>query len=85
MIGISKTYLEFDIETATLAINCKTGRIITRNGREVTITGYDESIRFAVQGVFADAGTLCIWSRDGKYSPNGKSENELDLFIEDLI
>lgn len=85
MTGISKTYLEFDIETATFAINCKTGRVVTRDGRPVTITEYKRSSKYPVKGVLTDTGTLSSWDENGKYSPDGKSENELDLFIEDLI
>lgn len=76
--------IEFDIETATLAINYGTGRVVTRDGRPVTITGYNESMKFAVEGVFADVGTLGFWSKDGKCNPDSKSESRLDLFIEEL-
>ena len=85
MTGISKTYLEFDIETATLAINCKTGRVVTRNGRPVIIIKYEETLMYPIEGVIIDTGALCIWNRDGKYDPDGVSENDLDLFIEDLV
>lgn len=77
-------YLDFDIETATLAINYGTGRVVTRNKRPVTITGYDESFVYAVEGVFTDSGTLGFWSKDGKCNPDSKSESSLDLFIEEL-
>lgn len=76
--------LDFDIETATLAIICGTGRVVTRNGRPVTITGYDGSEKFAVEGVFADVGILGFWSKDGKYNPDSESGTDLDLFIEEL-
>lgn len=76
--------IEFDIETATLAINYGTGRVVTRNKRPVTITGYDGSAKFAVEGVFADTGTLVFWGKDGKFNPDSKSENDLDLVIEEL-
>ena len=76
--------LDFDIEIATLAINYGTGRVVTRDGRPVTITGYNESMKFAVEGVFADIGTLGFWSKDGKCNPDSESESSLDLFIEEL-
>lgn len=76
--------IEFDIETATLAINYGTGKVVTRSGRPVTITGYNESMKFAVEGVFADVGTLGFWSKDGKCNPDSKSESDLDLVIEEL-
>lgn len=85
MTGISKTYLEFDIETATLAINCETGRVVTRNGRPVTITKYEESLMYQIEGVLTDTGNLCVWNKNGKYDTDGVSENDLDLFIEELI
>lgn len=85
MTGISKTYLEFDIETATLAINCKTGRVVTRNGRPVAITKYEESLMYSIEGVLTDTGNLCVWNKNGKYDTDGVSENDLDLFIEELI
>ncbi len=77
-------YLDFDIEIATLAVNYGTGRVVTRNGRPVTITEYDESMKFAVHGVFADVGTLGFWGKDGKCNPDSESESGLDLFIEEL-
>ena len=77
--------LDFDIETATLAINYETGRIVTRNGRPVTITSYNESFVYAVEGVFTDSGTLGFWSKDGKCNPDSESESDLDLFIEELV
>ena len=76
--------IEFDIETATLAINYGTGKVVTRSGRPVTITGYNESMKFAVEGVYTDVGTLGFWSKDGKCNPDSKSESGLDLFIEEL-
>lgn len=78
-------YLDFDIEIATIAINYGTGRVVTRNGRPVTITGYNDSMKFAVEGVFADIGTLGFWSKDGKCNPDSESESDLDLFIEELV
>jgi len=76
--------IEFDIETATLANNYGTGRVVTRNGRPVTIIVYNESTKFAIEGVFADAGTLGFWNKDGKYNPDSELESDLDLFIEEL-
>lgn len=77
--------LDFDIEIAIIAINYGTGRVVTRNGRPVSITGYNESMKFAVEGVFTDSGTLGFWSRDGKCNPDSESESGLDLFIEELV
>lgn len=77
--------LDFDIEIATLAINCGTGRVVTRNGRPVTITSYNESFVYAVEGVFTDSGTLGFWGKDGKCNPDSESESGLDLFIEELV
>ena len=77
--------IPFDIETATLAINYETGRIVTRNGRPVTITSYNESFVYAVEGVFTDSGTLGFWGKDGKCNPESELESGLDLFIEELV
>ena len=77
--------LDFDIEIATLAINYGTGRVVTRNGRPVTITSYNESFVYAVEGVFTDSGTLGFWGKDGKCNPDSESESGLDLFIEELV
>lgn len=77
--------IPFDIEIAILAINYGMGRVVTRNGRPVTITGYDGSAKFAVEGVFADVGTLVFWGKDGKFNPDSESENDLDLVIEELV
>lgn len=74
----------FDIELAELALATGSGRIVTRNGRPVTITEYNKSSVWAIHGIFTDIGTLGFWGKDGKCVPNSKSESPLDLFIEDL-
>lgn len=76
--------VEFDYELAKLAINCKTGRVVTRNGKSVELvgTGPDDKDYPIVGRVEGFQGNDC-WTENGKFLL-GK-DTVLDLFIEELI
>lgn len=80
--------LEFDIETAKLALAVGSGRIVTRSGQKVEIiewnrVGYHF---FPIMGkIFSKESwpTLSTWTYNGRYFDSG-IESENDLFIEEL-
>ena len=72
--------MEFDVESARLAILCETGRIVTRTGKLVDITEVDlgESI-YPISGRIS-LGKLS-WTIEGKYFADER-KSEYDLFID---
>lgn len=77
--------LEFDIETAKLALAVGSGRIVTRSGHEVEITNWDNNAKYySVEGIVMDlyTSTLTTWTKKGIHRIDGISN--FDLFIEEL-
>ena len=77
--------IPFDVETAKLALLVGTGRIVTRDGRPVEITGWDDSHEiWPVVGIIVDPYSEESWTREGRWGPNPKTDTKFDLFIEEL-
>lgn len=77
--------LEFDIETAQLALAAGTGRIVTREGYPVEITCWDDSHEiWPVVGIIVDPYSEESWTKKGRWGPNPEIDTKLDLFIEEL-
>lgn len=84
--------VEFDIETAKLAMAVETGRVVTRLGQEVHIIKWDDSdpdypIQGKVIGLNGEDSLypppITTWTINGKYYGDYR-ESKLDLFIEEL-
>lgn len=76
--------LDFDVETARLAILCETGKIVTRDGKLVNITGMDLSSPYPILGNINDGRIKhACWTVEGKLFADGR-ESKYDLFIEEL-
>lgn len=76
--------IEFDIDTARLALLAGTGRIVTRQDVGVEITSLDGSDpNFPVEGTISDTGTLIRWSPEGKVDSIHPIPS-YDLFIAEL-
>ena len=74
---------EFDRYFAKEAVELNLGRIITRNGDEVTIIdwNYSGSDFYPITGTISDFGSYLVhWSEFGEYSIGCSSS--FDLFIE---
>lgn len=88
--------LDFDIELAKLAIAAGSGRIVTREGKDVRITDWnrakEEGGVFSIVGEIKDdegnfmptasSGVEASWTKEGKFWRRGVNKN--DLFIEEL-
>ena len=75
--------LEFDRYFAKEAVELGEGRVITRNGEEVTIVNWDYggSDCYPITGTISEFGShLELWSEFGEYSIGCSSS--FDLFIE---
>lgn len=84
--------VEFDIETAKLAVAVGSGRVVTRLGQEVHIIKWDDSdpdypIHGKIIGLNGDDSLfpppITTWTINGKYYGDYR-ESKLDLFIEEL-
>ena len=80
--------LDFDIETAILAVNCGTGRIVTREGREVIITCWNSGdlYHYPIKGYIPSISNCPVyWTNKGKYTiASASSDSDYDLLIEEL-
>jgi hypothetical protein len=84
--------VEFDIETAKLAMAVGSGRVVTRLGQDVCIIKWDDSdpdypIQGKIIGLNGDDSLfpppITTWTINGKYYGDYR-ESKLDLFIEEL-
>lgn len=77
--------LDFDVETARLAILCGTGRVVTRDGKLVNVFGMDLGSPYPILGeVEVDDGHMeQCWTIEGRYFSDER-ESDYDLFIEEL-
>ena len=76
--------IEFDIDTARLALLAGTGRIVTRQDIGIEITSLDGSDpNFPVEGMISATGTLIRWSPEGKLDASSPMPS-YDLFIAEL-
>ena len=76
--------LDFDVETARLAILCETGKVVTRDGKLVNIFGIDLGSPYPILGDVDDGHMeRACWTIEGKYFSDGR-ESDYDLFIEEL-
>lgn len=76
--------LDFDVEIAEIATLCGTGRVVTRDGRGVTILEVDpDASPYPVFGKIDGLLGELAWRIDGKYFQDGR-ECVHDLFIEEL-
>lgn len=84
--------VEFDIETAKLAVAVGSGRVVTRLGQNVCIIKWDDSdsdypIQGKIIGLNGDDSLfpppITTWTINGKYYGDYR-ESKLDLFIEEL-
>ena len=76
--------IEFDIDTARLALLAGTGRIVTRQDIGVEITSLEGSDpNFPVEGMISATGTLIRWSPEGKLDASSPMPS-YDLFIAEL-
>ena len=78
--------IEFDIDTARLALAAGTGKIVTKAGEPVEITCWDTGPEYEFYKLLGNIKSPLPmlerrgvgWSRDGKYLMNGdNSENDL--------
>ena len=82
--------LEFDVETAQLALLAGTGRVVTREGYPVEITCWDNSktvgdfwpVEGKIHFPLRDISSSESWTREGKYNCSSGVEHKYDLFIE---
>ena len=75
--------MEFDIESARLAILCETGRVVTRGGQLVTGIKLDSSDEYPIRGKIIVYSHELTWTYSGKYFADGR-KSMYDLFIEEL-
>lgn len=76
--------IEFDIDTARLALLAGTGKIVTRQDVEVEITSLEgPDPNFPVEGKFSDTEILIRWSPEGKLDASSPMSS-YDLFIAEL-
>lgn len=85
--------VEFDIETAKLAMAVGTGRVVTRLGQDVCIIKWNDSDPvYPIQGKIIGLNgedsiyppPITTWTVNGKYYGDYR-ESKLDLFIEELV
>ena len=86
--------MEFDIESARLAILCKTGEIVTRSGKLINITKVDSAdLLYPLYGeINGRLGEIndrfrlgkLTWTIEGKYFADER-ESEYDLFIDTIF
>lgn len=78
--------IEFDIESAKLAVMVGSGKIVTRSGKEVEIVDWNTGhFPYSIVGniVYPTYSDLASWTSSGKFLL-GK-DTDLDLFIEEWI
>lgn len=77
--------MEFDIESARLAILCETGRVVTRSGKLINITtGVLSDKKYPLAGNIDGQSGLLYWTVEGKYFADER-ESEYDLFIDTIF
>lgn len=78
--------MEFDIESAKLAILCETGRVVTRGGQLVTdikLDNLDSLDDYPISGKIIVYSHELTWTCSGKYFADGR-RSMYDLFIAEL-
>lgn len=86
---------EFDIETAKLVLAAKTGKIVTKDYHDVTITNLWEAESFnspyPIQGYISmkeadkrEVERHVCWTLKGEYCPSSASSSPWDLMIMEL-
>lgn len=81
---------DFDREYAKEAQETGLGRVITRNGREVVVTGWDCNVEgrtnYNIWGYFRDSEVGFYWTKEGRMPLQDKSFSPVlknyDLLIE---
>ena len=84
--------IEFDIDTARLALAAGTGKIVTKAGEPVEITCWDTGPEYEFYKLMGNIKSPFPmyerkgvgWSRDGKYFMSG-GDSENDLVIKPTI
>lgn len=85
----SKSWIEFDIETARLALAGETGRIVTRDGDPVEILEWENvNTPFSIYGTIHFRGERpagnAHWTKEGKFHSVSGPDCGFDLFIEEI-
>lgn len=76
--------LEFDYELAKLAVSCKTGRVVTRDGEPVELIGIDSDDKeYPIVGRIEGFHENDFWTENGKFL--SYRDTDFDLFIEELV
>lgn len=82
--------IEFDLDLAKLAVAAGTGKIVTRNGKDVKLSNLftvDSSSYsfYPIKGVivYTLEEEEEMWTLEGKYT-RGKDKDKLDLVIKEL-
>lgn len=74
--------MEFDIESARLAILCETGRVVTRSRIPINITKVDSADSlYPLYGKINGRLEELTWTIEGKYFVDER-KSEYDLFID---
>lgn len=79
--------MNFDIESAKLAVMVGSGKIVTRSGKEVEIADWNTGgFPYSIVGniVYPTYSELASWTAGGRYLGEDK-DCEYDLFIEELV
>jgi hypothetical protein len=77
--------MEFDIESARLAILCETGRVVTRSGKLINITKIDSADPlYPLYGEMNGRLGELTWTVEGKYFADER-KSEYDLFIDTIF
>lgn len=88
VLRVEKNWMEFDIETAQLALAGETGRIVTRDGDLVEILEWENiTPTFSVYGAILKGEGLAKtahWTEKGKFHGPDGPDCGFDLFIEEV-
>lgn len=83
--------IEFDVDTARLALAAGTGEIVTKAGEPVEITCWDTGPEYTFYKLIGNIKSPLFferkgvsWSKDGKYLMSG-GDSENDLVIKPTI
>lgn len=78
--------IEFDVELAKLALAAGTGKIVTRDGRDVIIKYWNHGlIHYPLLGYINNKeNDPHSWTEGGRYVTPG-IDSSLDLFIKELV
>ena len=79
--------INFDIESAKLAVMVGSGKIVTRSGKEVEIVDWNTGhFPYLIAGniVYPTYSDHASWTASGRYLGKDK-DSEYDLFIEEWI